>query len=64
MPDRCASSLENGRDARYWIFADIQYADNFQLILADTIYNNFLFLTILETTITLIFNNNLFVRIK
>ncbi len=24
------------RDARYWIFADIRYADIFQLILADT----------------------------
>ncbi len=24
------------RDARYWIFADIRYANIFQLILADT----------------------------
>ncbi len=63
-----------GRDARYWIFADIWYADIFQIILADTD----IFPFCLETTpslscaeiiskiflIWLVFNKNLFVRIK
>ncbi len=36
------------RDARYWIFADIRYADIFQIILADT--NTDIFPFCLETT--------------
>ncbi len=28
--------IEQIRDAQYWIFADIRYADMFQLILADS----------------------------
>ncbi len=65
-----------GRDARYWIFADIRYADIFLIILANTDTDIFPFC--LETTpslscaeiiskiflIWLVFNKNLFVRIK
>ncbi len=64
-------------DARYWIFAEIRYADIFQTILADINTDTDIFPFCLETTPSLScaeiiskifinfgFNKNLFVRIK
>ncbi len=31
-----SNTFDTVRDARYWIFADNQYADIFQIFLADT----------------------------